>query len=156
MDSIGAIVAAIILAILLVGGGVVAQISFNESAEQELSFTETFDAGDIGTIVKFNESDQGNKVYYDDTVVVKTKNNKELVDNEDYEWMEDNGTLKVLSDDLANTVDNEINYSYRAPTDQQQHIGNRVSHFYTTAKWLPFVLIFLLVMIVVGGLGGLS
>jgi uncharacterized protein YdeI (BOF family) len=156
MDSIGAVVAAILLAMMLVGGAAVAQISYNESAEQEQTFTETFDAGAAGTIVTFNESNMGNLYYYDDTVTVVTKNNKELVDGDDYEWFDENGTLKVLDGDLDNTTDNEITYSLREPTEQQTEIAENVAVIFGSAQWLPLVLVFLLVLLAVGALGGLT
>jgi hypothetical protein len=157
MDSIGAVVAAILLAILLVGGAAVAQISYQESGENQKELTETFDAGAAGTIVTFNESNKENIYYYDDTVTVVSKNNKQYEQGQDYNWIQSNGTLEVLDGDMDNTNDNEITYSFRSPSREQDAFAERVSLIFETAQWLPLVLIFLLVMLVAGSLGrGLS
>jgi hypothetical protein len=156
MDSIGAVVAAILLAMLLVGGAAVAQISYQESGENQQELTETFDAGAAGTIIAFNESNKPNQYYYDDTVTVVSKNNKEYMQGEDYNWIQKNGTLEVLDGDLENTNDNEITYSFRAPSREQNAFAERVSLMFETTRYLPLLLILLLILLAVGGLGGLS
>lgn len=156
MDSIGAVVAAIVLAALLVGGAAVAQLSFEDTGIQETELTETFDAGPAGDIIHFNASDENGVLFYSETVTVVDKNGKEYIELQDYRWIEDNGTLEVLDGDLANTDQNEITYSYRTPSEEQDTVANALALLFNNAMWLPLVLIVLLVIIAAGMLGGLS
>lgn len=152
----GAVVAAVVLAILLVGGAAIAQHSYNETGEQGQTLTETFDAGATGTIITFNESNREDPVYYEETVDVVLKNGETVIEGQDYLWLEDNGTLEVLDGELDNTTDNEITYTYRVPSERQTELQEQIAWLYSSAQWLPFVLIVLLVVLAMSMMGGLS
>jgi len=148
-----AIVAVVVVAILLVGGGAVAQLSFVESGTSK-EYTETFDAGAIGDIITFNESNRDD-VIYEENVIVESKNNKLYVEGEDYTWYQNNGTLEVLSSNLANTTDNTIDYVVVAPTLKHRENADRIASLFSITQYIPLLLLIGLILIVLGVFGSL-
>jgi uncharacterized membrane protein len=152
-DQIGSIIAAVIIAIAILGAIGVANYQLQASGT-ETSYTETFDAGASGTLVTFNESDQPGS-YYSETVNVTTSSDQPATAGLDYEWIEANGTLRVLDGDLDNTTDNTITYDVRRPTSQQSTTAELVATLVNSGTALPLVLIVGLVVLGIGTLSNL-
>lgn len=155
MDSIGAVVAAIVLAMLLVGGGAVAQLAYEDTGDTYESFNETFDAGSAGSVVELNESNRDG-VFYGETVTVRNASGEEYLAGQDYEWNVDNGTLTVLDGDLVNATNNTIAYDYQAPSGQQTETADTLALLFNAGVYLPLILVVLLVLLGASALGGLT
>lgn len=155
MDSIGAVVAAIVLAIMLIGGGAVAQLAYEDSGATQEVVNESFDAGTAGSLVVLNESERDGVFYGEDPVVVNATGQTYLA-GQDYDWNERNGTLTVLDGDLVNTTNNTIEYSYTIPSESQTETANTLASLFSAGLWLPLILVVLLVMLAAGALGGLA
>lgn len=153
MDSMGAVIALVVVAIMIVGGAAMAQVAFEDTGDLQ-SFSEGFNASSTGDLVVLNQSNREG-VYYQDTVNVTNESGSLMIDGQDYEWYEDNGTLEVLSTDLTNT-NATIQYGYRVPSEQQRNVSGYLGSIFSSAAYLPYVLILLLVIIAASILGGLA
>lgn len=155
MDSIGAIIAVLVVAIgLLAGVGVVHQSLSNTGAQE--TYTETFDPGTNQTHVTLNESNR-DSVYYTSTVDVTDENNSLMRPGIDYTWHETNGTLTVLDDgDLDGDTNATIDYSLRIPSEQQRNYASMLGDFMNAAYAIPLVFGIALVVAGIGVLGNLS
>lgn len=155
MDELGAAVAAIVLAMLLVGGGAAAQLAYEDTGATDATFTETFDAGAEGDVITFDESNREN-VFYGENPTVTDTNGHEYLQGVDYRWYTENGTLEVLDGAMVNTTTNDIEYSYRAPSTQQSQIADTLALLIESGMYLPLVLIILVVLLGAAALGGLA
>lgn len=149
-----AIVALVVVAILLVGGAATAQYAYEEVGD-EVELNETFDAGDVGTYVYFDQSNRSG-VNYVSEVHVEGSNGDTYTETVDYRWYQDNGSLEVLSDELANSSNNEIEYGYQVPTRVQSQYADYVALIYQNAQYVPLLLFVVLILAVFGVFGGLS
>lgn len=154
MDSPAAVVALIIVAIMLVGGAATAQFAVSSTGDKR-TFTEEFNTSAPGDIVEFNQSNV-EEVYYSDTVNVTDENGTLMRDGQDYEWIERNGTLRVLSGELENDTDATIRYSYRDPSPTQVNQASRIATLFDSALWIPLALLIALLVAALGVFGGLS
>lgn len=155
MDSIGAIIAVLVVAIgLLAGVGVVHQSLSNTGADQ--AYTETFDPGTNETHVTLNESNR-DSVYYTSSVDVTDENNSLMRPGIDYTWHETNGTLTVLDGgDLDGDSTATVDYSLRIPNEQQRNYATMLGDFMNAAYAIPLVFGVALVVAGIGVLGNLS
>lgn len=155
MDSIGAIIAVLVVAIgLLAGVGVVHQSLSNTGAEQ--AYTESFDPGTNQTHVTLNESNR-DSVYYTSTVNVTDENDSLMRPGIDYQWHESNGTLTVLDDGgLDDDTTATVEYSLRIPSEQQRNYATMLGEFMNAAYAIPLLFGFALVVAGITVLGGLS
>ena len=131
-----------------------AQYAFEESGTQE-SYTQTFDAGSIGSFQYFNQSNRSG-VFYTESPIVEDNESAQYVEGQDYEWYSENGSLEITSQTLANTTNNTIDYSLTVPSQQQRQTAGFVATLLKGAKWIPLVLIVGLLVIVLGVFGGLA
>lgn len=133
-----------------------AQVAFEDNGEQ-FDETETFSTGSPGDIVEFNASAEP-QIYFEEEVKVwnTTPNGDRMYEGTDYIWYEDNGTLEVLSQDLANQTDAEINYSYHLPSQTQRNFQTRIGTLFGIGQWVPLIFAVILILIAAGALGGLT
>jgi hypothetical protein len=155
MDSVGAIIAVLVVGIgLLAGVGVVHQSLSNTGAEQ--AYTESFDPGTNQTHVTLNESNR-DSVYYTSSVTVTDENNSVMRPGIDYDWHESNGTLTVLDDgELDGDANATVDYSLRIPTEQQRNYATMLGDFMNAAYAIPLIFAFAVVVAGIGVLGNLS
>lgn len=154
MDSPAAIVIVIILGITLVGGAAMAQLAIEETGQQH-EFTEDFNTTGTGSVVEFEHSHEPD-VYYSDTVNVTNETGERMRAGIDYNWRTQNGTLEVLSEDLANNTGATIEYDYRDPTPAQEETADRLALIFQNAYALPLVAVFALVLLGISGLSSLT
>lgn len=152
MDSAGAAIAALVVAIgLLAGAGVVHYATANSG--DEYTYSETFDPGNNQTQVTFNESNRDG-VYYASTVNVTDENGTVMRPGVDYEWHVSNGTLTVLDGgSLDGDQSGQIEYSLRVPSSQQKSYASLLGGWINATYAIP--LVFAVVM-VIGGASLLS
>lgn len=149
MDSAQGLIAVVVVALVFVGGGIGAQYALSDMGSQN-DYSEDFEAGSVGTLETFNHSNVDG-AYYDRSVNVSGAN-MGMVEGQDYEWHETNGTLTVESERLANSTA-KIDYGYSMPTQAQDDIASTIGYILQTGAWIPLVLIFAVVVL---GLGGFS
>jgi hypothetical protein len=149
-----AIVALVLVAILLLGGGAIGQVALEESGTH-YDFNESFNTSTAGDVVAFKESNL-NDVYYDDTVNVNDENGTDMIAQQDYEWDSENGTLEVLAGELENDTNATIGYGYRQPTQTQQEFSGHVATIYQSGIWIPLLLFLALLLAALGVFGGLA
>ena len=154
MDSPTAIVAVLLVSIFLVGGGAVAQLVYEDTGDHT-TVDESVDTGSIGTLVTLNDSNLEG-VFYDETVNVTNGSDVQMVPGDDYQWFEQNGTLEVLSQSLANETGATVQYDYRRPTQTQTAFADRFATLIDTGIWIPMVLVLGLLFAALGVFGGLS
>lgn len=154
MDSPAAIVIVIVLGITVVGGAAMAQLTIEETGQQR-AFTEDFNTTTTGSTVAFDHSHEPN-VYYTDTVNVTNETGERMRAGVDYDWRQGNGTLEVLSEDLANETGASIDYEYRDPTEQQQQTADHLALIFQNAYALPLVGLIALLLVGLGGLSSLT
>lgn len=152
MDSAGAIIGLVVVAMVVIGGAAMAQVALEDTGEFQ-GFSETFNVSNTDTLVVLNQSYKEG-VYYSDTVNVTNETGSHMIEGQDYEWHQDNGTLLVTSDSLVNNTAT-VDYSYRVPTEQQTQMASYLATLFGNAYALPFIFILLLVIIAGATLGGL-
>lgn len=155
MDSVGAVIAALVIAIGLLGTVGVAQYALaNGGSEQAL--TETFDPGTNETHVELNESNRDG-VYYSSSVDVTDENGSLMRPGTDYEWHQSNGTLTVLDGGgLDGDTEGTVEYSLRVPSEQQRNYASMIGQFVNASYALPLVLVVVLMVAGVAALSSLS
>lgn len=154
MDGPQTIIAAVVVALVLLGGGIGVQYSMQEAGTQH-NYTEEFDTGTVGSTVTFNESNI-DRVYYTERVTVTNESGENMLEGDDFEWYQENGTLKVSSSDLANNVNAQIDYSLRNPTDSQHTFATILGNIYQSGAYIPMLVILALVFLAIGTLGALT
>lgn len=152
MDSAAGIIAAIVIAAVLVGGAAIGQLAFVESAPSD-SDTATVDTNGVGTAYTI---DVTGEVYFEDTVNVTNASGVQMVEPDDYTWDEANGTVTVQSTRLANEAGATVDYTYSRPTQQQSAFADRLATLFTIGNIIPLIIIFALVILSLGVMGGLS
>lgn len=155
MDSVGAMLAAIIVAVSLLAGAGVVQYSLSNSGTEH-TYTEAFDPGTNQTDVVLNESNRDG-VYYDTTVSVTDENGSAMRPGIDYRWHESNGTLTVLDGgDLDGDTSGTIEYSLRIPSEQQKNSASLLGDWINASYAIPLIFVVGLVVVAVAVLGNLS
>jgi len=155
MDSAGAIIAVVFVAIAIVGSLAGAQLAFETGGEQ-FSATEDFDTNGVGSEVILNQSNRDG-VYYSADVNVENGSGVAMVPTSDYAWDDDNGTLTVESQSLANENGAAIGYGYQIPTETQGQVASLLSTVLgDMAVFVPLIFVLALVIIALGLLGSLS
>lgn len=155
MDSIGAIVSVFVLAILVLGGGLVASHSLASSGQTQQQVSDKFSAGSVGSHIVFNASNRDG-VYYSSSIAVTASNGDPYIAGKDYTWHRSNGTLTVKSQTLANTSNDQVAFSYRIPSTSQSRVASLVGALLRTGSFLPLLVIVLLIVIALGVLAGAS
>lgn len=148
-----ALVAIFALAIVLTAGVMGLQASFENAGSNEVVINETFTPGTGGNVVTLDDSEKSAAFYTSDNeTVVYNGSDTEMEEGTDYEWIEQNGTVKVLSGgDLAGDSSAKISYSYQLTTEEQRQWA-RVMGALPQALGLafPFFLLVLLLLLVKG------
>lgn len=150
MDSVGGIIAAVLLAAVLVGGAAVGSLALQESAP-EYDATESFNTSGVGSTYSVTEGP-----YYSNTVEVTNGTGETMAEETDYTWNDTSGTLTVESQSLANETGASIDYSYQEPTETQSQFAAYVGTLVQTGAFLPLVIIIGVVLVAAGVLGGLA
>jgi len=155
MDSAGAIIAIVFVALAIVGSLAGAQLAYETGGEQ-FSETEDFDTNGVGSDVILNQSNREG-LYYSADVNVQNGSGVAMVPESDYTWDDDNGTLTVESQDLANETSATIGYGYQIPTETQGQVASLLSNVLgDVAIFVPLIFVLALVTIALGLLGALS
>lgn len=153
MDETGAIIGLIVVAIVVVGGAAMAQFAYEDTGDLQ-SQTESFNASNEGDLVILNESNRQG-VFYGDTANVTNESGELMLEGQDYEWFESNGTLQVQSQSLVNDTAT-VDYNYRIPSQQQTQMASFLAQIFDSAYAIPFIFIVVLVIGAALALGGLS
>lgn len=155
MDSVGGIIAAVLIAIVLLGAAGVTQYALADGGTEQV-YEETFDPGENETLVVLNQSQQDD-VYYSSSVTVTDENESLMRADSDYQWNQDNGTLTVLDGGrLDGDAEGTIEYSVSVPTAQQDEYATLIGGWLNATYMFPLVLIVALVVVSIGALSGLS
>lgn len=155
MDSVGAIIAVLVIAVGLLASVGVAQYTLANGGD-EVTFTETFDPGTNQTHVTLNESNRDG-VYYSSTVDVTDENGTLMRPGTDYNWHSSNGTLTVLDGgELDGDTEGTVEYSLRVPSEQQQNYASMIGQLVNASYALPLVLGIALMLAGVAALSSLS
>jgi len=155
MDSPGAIVGVVIVAVLLLGALVGAQFAYASSG-QTTTVNESVDTGAVGDRVVLNQSNQDGLSYSTDAAVVNASG-VDMIPGSDFSWQRTNGTLTVDSERLANETGATVTYAYTVPTQSQNQVVAMLANVLGPgAQWVPLVMILGLVFLAFGVLGGLS
>lgn len=155
MDSVGAIIAALLVGVSLLAGTGIIHYSVSNTGDQA-TYSETFDPGTNQTHITLNESNRDG-VYYSSTVDVTDENDSVMRPGIDYRWHQSNGTLTVL-DGGGLDGDNEgtVEYSLRVPSSQQKSSATLLASWVNVSYAIPLVFVVALVVIAVGVLSNLS
>lgn len=155
MDSVGAIIAALLVAVSLLAGAGVIHYSVSNTGDQT-TYTETFDPGTNQTHVTLNESNRDG-VYYSSTVDVTDENGSVMRPGIDYKWHQSNGTLTVLNGgELDGDTEGAVEYSLRVPSSQQQSSASLLASWVNISYAIPLVFVVALVILGIGVLSNLS
>lgn len=98
----------------------------------------TFSGGEVVTLENSNIDD----AVYDDNSAIDVFDDQsvEMVEGEDYEWNENNGTITVLAGGgLTDSADMDVNYSFHIPNQQQKDVLTIVGGQLTVGKGLMYV-----------------
>ncbi len=155
MDSVGAIIGALVIAIGLLAGVGVAQYMLADSGSEQ-ALTESFDPGTNETLVVLNESNRDG-VYYSSSVDVTDENGSLMLSGSDYTWNQSNGTLTVLDGGrLEGDANATVEYSIRVPSEQQRNYASMIGQLVNANYALPLVLVVVLMVAGVAALSSLS
>lgn len=130
----------------------VALLGFNAALADNLdTYTNTNESftPDAGNVTELEDSNL-QAADYNDTVTVYNASNVTMTDGADYEWFDENGTLKTLAGgDLANDTTGYITYSYQRPPADQVMLSNILAQIPRAMGFaLPlFAVLFLLALL---------
>lgn len=112
----------IAVALLVLAGATAIDASLADSGAQTEITGEEFDASTAG-VKSLNQSNVAG-VRYDSVVTVKNQSGVTMVDGQDYEWNETDGTVEVLSGgNLVGDNPATIDYVFTNPSDTQENVG---------------------------------
>lgn len=152
MDGPQTIIALVFVALLITGSA----IAINYSAETtapEYDVNESTTTNGIGTIASFPNSSIDNAYYSDTAKVTNATDGSVLENGTGYEWLNSNGTLKVLSQDAANTTV-YADYTFSEPNSEQETAITTIADLQFALSYLPWLLIIALIVITMTILGG--
>ena len=114
------------LAVLAVAGVQIFQAGLADAGAQTEIAEESFNPS-AGTVQQLQASKLDN-AYYSQSVQVRNENSDRSIGGEDYEWFEQNGTIKPLvGGNLDGDTSATINYSYRQTTSRQRGFAATLS-----------------------------
>jgi len=110
------------LLLILSAGTVAMQESFKNAGSDEVVINESFTPGAAGEVVTLDNSEQSGAFYGpDNETVVYNATDTEMKEGTDYEWIQANGTVRMLSGgDLAGDANATISYTYQQTTEEQR------------------------------------
>lgn len=116
-----AIVALFGLVIILGAGTLAMHAGFVNAGEDQTVVNESFTPGS-GGVVTLDESNNRNAFYApDNETTVYNGSDVEMEEGTDYEWIQKNGTVDVLSGgDLAGSGSSNITYSFQETNEEQR------------------------------------
>lgn len=122
-----AIVAALALVVLAIGGAYMVEASL-ESAGDDTTITDESFTPSAGVVISLDES-QRDGAYYSHNVTVYDENSTEMDPGTDYTWFVGNGTIKPLvGGDLANDASATITYGYQQTTERERSAAVLLSY----------------------------
>lgn len=138
------------LALVLVASGGVAGMdaALDDAGPRTDISGETF-TPTAGSVQQLDESNRDGATY-NETVAVADENGSPSVEGTDYEWFDQNGTIKPLAGgNLAGDSSATVSYAFREPTATQEAFATTFSQI---ASVLPLVGVVVLVLAFVGRL----
>jgi hypothetical protein len=155
MDTPGAAVALLVVAIAIIGAAAGAQLALEDTGDN-VDVTETVSTGAVGDTVVLNESNQDG-VFYDRDVHVTNDTGERMVQGSDFTWHDRNGTLTVQSTALSSQSNATVDYGYSIPTQSQRTVASWIASL-TSNLGIVLPIIFILVLLFMGItlMGGLS
>jgi hypothetical protein len=151
----------VIVAVLLLGGIAAVDAQYQSAAAtnaQVVATDETVDTSACGTnnVCSLNNSHLQGVIYYPGgNVTVRNSTDVLMQEGRDYEWVQSNGTLNVLSTRLDNQQAT-ITYGYAVPSSEQTNVQELFASGFDVADALVFVLGAAFVLGGIRILGGLS
>lgn len=133
MSAAKAIVAAVAVAIFMMGLALSAGAAFEDTANENRITNESFtvNGSDVPTTITLNESNRSDAIYdtrdLEAPVVVNEDTNTTMSSPDDYEWNRNgNGTLYIPSgsdlEDGTNTTNATVDYSYGTWTENEEQL----------------------------------
>jgi len=154
MDGPQAIIALIFVALVMVGGALAVNYSAEETAP-EFDVNESTTTDGINSTASFSNSSIVN-AYYSDTATVTNASSGTILTNEtDYRWYNSNGTIKILSQNAANTTV-YAEYVFQDPTQEQRTVTRGLAFLTNAGSFIPLILLIGLLAIVLSIFGGLA
>lgn len=124
---------------LVLVGGIAVDAQYR-SAGDRISVTNESWSADPGNVTTLSDSNLN--VEYDRSVEVRNSNLDPMLAGEDYEWIDDNGTVKALSSGrLSDGESAFINYSYANPSDSQDGLAQLAAGQFEIAKYVALLLV---------------
>lgn len=140
------IIAAAAVGLLVFAGAVAVDAGVQESGER-YAFSEGFNVSD-GAVATLNESNRDPVRYYrGGDVTVENATGKLMFEGQDYDWIQDNGTVRVTSSRLADQ-DASIEYGYVVASQNLQNASGVAGSNFRAGTLLIWVVT---VAFIVGG-----
>jgi hypothetical protein len=118
------VLAFIMVAVLLSAGLFAADAAFTEAGEDKSNINETFQNPTAGDVLQLDDSEVTG-AFYDNETIVYNDSTVEMSAGTDYEWIQDNGTLRPLAGgELAGDTNGTISYSYDETTAEQRGLAD--------------------------------
>lgn len=140
--------AAVGLMLILFAGGFAAEKAFvrsgpvydinGETISAPGGVNDQFEAGDVLTP---KNGDLADAEYHDTVRVTNTTDNLRMIEHEDYEWFEKNGTIKIISGSrLIGSESLTIDYEFADPESEQENYIAVIGNQLTVSKFLIIAL----------------
>lgn len=132
----------VVIAIFLVGGGVMLDQAYEENLEEVTQTNETVNVSSFDTAIQLENSNIAG-ARYDQNITVRNSTGSLLDHGTDYDWHQSNGTIEFLSGsaDLSAGEDTTVTYGYGEPTGLQKGILS------TFSGWIPVGVLVLAVVV---------
>lgn len=142
------IIAAVGLMLVLFGGAFAAEKAYvrsgpvyNIEGEELLppgGKNDQFEAGDVLTP---SNGDLDDAEYHDTVTVRNTSSTVRMIEHQDYQWFESNGTIKVLSGGrLVGSESMSIDYTFADPETEQENYIAMIANQLTVGRFLVIAL----------------
>lgn len=146
--AIVAIVGLGVVAMLTLGG---IQVGLQNAGYEQTVVNETFTPANATNVTTLNESNRVG-AYYDRNVTVYDENDTQMAHGTDYDWIRDNGTLRILAGGgLVNDSNGTITYGYQQTTAEQRTLAALMAQLpRALALMLPLLGLILMLVLVTG------
>lgn len=146
------ILIAIIGIAMLAMVGLTATHAALENAGDDITVTNETWTPDAGNITQLNDSDRTG-AFYASNVTVRDENDTLQDPGTDYDWLEENGTIRaVTGGGLDGDANATVTYEYQLTTDEQRRMAVLLSRLPTLVGYvLPVLAIVFLLRFVGGG-----
>lgn len=153
-DAAYSALALVVVAILLFAAAAIADEGAAKTGERTDIVDESFTPqGNTGQFIQLDNSDADQLTYSDD-VVVNDKSGNHSIEGADYEWNEENGTIKPLANgNLEGDNTATIDYTIWNPTEQDDDVRRTLATVINTGQWIPLLLLVVLVVFAIGFFG---